>query len=103
MIQKKLLRVYSDSLAAFCIPEDSINCIRRMYPKVEMFSSRRFTRNVELGFLELFSQYYQIYFQPGFHDNLAKKYRNKSFTFTITPKNIKITFTSKFDMYLKIS
>ena len=51
------------ALAAFGVIEDSINFIHIMWLKVELFRSRRFTRNTDLGFLELFSQKYQIYFK----------------------------------------
>ena len=76
--KETFLSLNSNSLAAFGFIEDSITFINRMWQKVELFRSRRFTRNVELGFFELFSQKYQIYFQY----NQVSMETNNTFTFT---------------------
>ena len=64
---------FSDSLAAFCILEDSINCIRRMYPKVEILVPDVLPEMLNLVSRNYFHNNIK-YFQPGFHDNLTTSY-----------------------------
>ena len=60
-------------IPAFCILEYSINCIRRMYPKVEILVPDILPEMLNWVSVNYFHNNTK-YFQPGFHDNLITSY-----------------------------